>query len=496
MTVSNTLLRKDLLVILAIAFAVAATLVGPSRRDLVVGDETKYGQVIRETRASGAWFLPTLGGEPFTHKPPVHFWLIGLLTFPLGVYSTWAFVLPAIAAYVFLLWVLWRMGGPLAAFVCGTALMVWLSAQTARMDVSFTATLTLGIWMLRRFLDEGDRRALLWCGVWVGIATLIKGPMAPVIAIVLFLFECWRRRSMPRANYFPALAAMIVIPMLWLVPAMLLGGGTYTNEVIMKQTVGRAVASWVHRAPPWYYLLHMPGAIFPWFLVALVALRGGNRFYLSWIAAVLVPYSLMSSKLDVYMMALIPPVAMMIADRAAAPAARIANIATLSLLALLIVATPCVKGRDAALLERADVRGFFITMTVAAVIAIIVSLLRPPVVSTIALGLVPVVAFTYVGIVLMPLVNEMATTRPLIAALERQGVPPEQMALYTCPYLWSRDFPRELERVRYVNADNIADPVVIATSRAHSSEIAGTLQRYRKVDQVRMIGKWFDVYRR
>src|SRR5205809_3203173 len=123
----------------AVALVIAATLISPFGRDLTVGDETKYGQVVREMRATGAWFLPTLNGAPFTHKPPLHFWLIDLLTVPFGVYSTWAFVLPSIAGFVFLLWIVGRMGGLVAAFLCGTSLMVWVSAQSARMDVSFTA---------------------------------------------------------------------------------------------------------------------------------------------------------------------------------------------------------------------------------------------------------------------------------------------------------------------------------------------------------------------
>src|SRR5256886_15975695 len=118
----------------AAALLLLSILVTPARRDLFVGDETKYGQVVREMRSTGAVFLPTLNGAPFTHKPPLHFWMIDLLTFPLGVYSTWAFVLPSVAAFAFLLWLMARIGGPLAAFVCGTSLLIWGSAQTARMD--------------------------------------------------------------------------------------------------------------------------------------------------------------------------------------------------------------------------------------------------------------------------------------------------------------------------------------------------------------------------
>ncbi len=164
---------------------ILSVLVTPSKRDLFVGDETKYGQVVREMRTTNAFFLPTLGGAPFTHKPPLHFWLIDLLTYPLGLYSTWAFVLPSIAAYAFLLWLMWRMGGPLAAYVCGTSLLIWGSAQTARMDVAFTAFIALGLWQMRR-------GKLLWCGAALGVATLIKGPMAIVIGLVVFALEWWR----------------------------------------------------------------------------------------------------------------------------------------------------------------------------------------------------------------------------------------------------------------------------------------------------------------
>ena len=39
-------------------------------------------------------------------------------------------------------------------------------------------------------------------------------------------------------------------------------------------------------------------------------------------------------------------------------------------------------------------------------------------------------------------------------------------------------------------------PAVLVTARNHGQEIAAPLAAYRKVDEVRMIGKWFDVYRR
>jgi 4-amino-4-deoxy-L-arabinose transferase-like glycosyltransferase len=493
--------RRTLLVLLFVS-----VLFTPSRRDLFVGDETKYGQVVREMRTSGAFFLPTLNGTPFTHKPPLHFWLVDLLTFPLGTYSTWAFVLPSLLAFAFLLWLLTRMRDWLAAFVCGTSLMMWGSAQTARMDVGFTAFLTLGCWLLFRFFEShaplpahGERvpkagegsRMLLWSGVAIAIATLIKGPMAPVIALILFGLECWRRRGVPRANYFPALAAMIVIPLLWLIPALLLGGDSYAHDVIVKQTVGRAFSTWVHKAPPWYYLRNAPADLFPWFFAAVAALVVAwrrndplDRFCINWIIAVLLPYSLMSSKLDVYMMAMIPPVAILIAAHESVIANRIA-------LGLLAVAGIAGWFFVPPQYDTTAVRGLLIVLAIASIIGTIVG-------TRVAVGATLLVTYLYIAIALTPMANDLATTRPLIAALSKQQVPAQEIALYSCPQLWARDMPRELERVHYVAPEDFAHirPLVIAVARKNAKDIAPALNGYRVVDTVEMIGKRFDVYRR
>jgi 4-amino-4-deoxy-L-arabinose transferase-like glycosyltransferase len=497
------------LLIAAIFFLIAGALITPMQRDLFVGDETKYGQVVREMRATGAFFLPTLNGTPFTHKPPIHFWMIDLLTFPLGVYSTWSFVLPSLIAFVFLIWLMWKIGGPLAAFICGSSLMIWTSAQSARMDVSFTAFIVLGIWQLERFFDRDDFRALLWCAIALGIAVLIKGPMAPVIAIVLFILEWLRRKRIPSGNYTPAILAMIVIPLLWLVPAMLLGGRAYTHDVIVKQTVGRAVASWVHNAPPWFYVAHLPASLFPWFFLAVaavIALWRTHRFLINWILAVLVPYSLMSSKLDVYMMAMIPPIALLITEYVTSERGRPArwlNAISIAIMAIvgiggLFVTPRMIKGPESPLIQLPAVKVFCIVTLIAALFAFVIALRSSLITSTIAAGLVPIISMIVIAVALMPVINDICSTRPLVAALEKQHAPPEQIALYAAPYLWTRDMPRDFEHVTYATPYTLVQttPTVIVTARAHAGEIAPSLYGYQMVDAVRMIGKWFYVYRR
>jgi 4-amino-4-deoxy-L-arabinose transferase-like glycosyltransferase len=492
-------------VTIALGIVALSLLLSPLQRELYVGDETKYGQVVREMRA-GAFFLPTLEGSPFTHKPPLHFWIVGALTYPFGLYSIWPYVIPSIAAFGLLLWLMQRWGGPMAAFVCGTSLMVWGSAQTARMDVSFTALLVLAAWLVQRSFD--GERTLVWTGIVTGVAALIKGPMAPVIIVGLVAFEALRRRQLPRDRWVLAMLAMLLVPLLWLVPAVLIGGEAFWREIFFKQTVGRAVGAWVHRSPPWFYLLRAPATLLPWFFLLVAALvaiykRRDERakFAVSWMLAVLVPYSLMSSKLDVYMMALIPPVALVVArfleveDRWTRWG-RNAN--ALMLVILLTIGVLGMFMRHPELEGRPGLRVLFAILALAALGALAITMRAPLVASTLATGLVLIVTLAYAAVALVPLANELASTRPLVRALVRQNVPAREVALFVCPHLWTRNMPHELSRATHVDAAELArmTPRLIVVRRKDGDRIAATLRGYRKVDELQMIGKWFDVYRR
>ena len=87
-------------------------------------------------------------------------------------------------------------GGPVAAFVAGTSLLMWGSAQTARMDVAFATLLALAAYRIYR----ADGALTLSAGVATGFAFLVKGPLAPVIILALFAFESIRRKRRPVAK--------------------------------------------------------------------------------------------------------------------------------------------------------------------------------------------------------------------------------------------------------------------------------------------------------
>ncbi|HYK00496.1 MAG TPA: glycosyltransferase family 39 protein [Thermoanaerobaculia bacterium] len=492
---------------IALAVVFVSVWLSPLQRELYVGDETKYSQVVREMRA-GSFFLPTLNGTPFTHKPPLHFWAVDLLTHVFGVYSIWPFVLPSLISFALLLLLMRRMGGPMAAFVCGTSLLMWGSSQTARMDVAFAALLALSA----HFIFRANGALPVSAGIASGLAFLVKGPMAPVITLALFAFESIRRRRKPVAKDALALLPMLLLPLLWLVPAIVIGGEAFWKEIFYKQTVGRAVGAWVHKSPPWFYLVRAPLTLAPWFFLCVAAIwkRRDERakFARSYLLAVLVPYTLLSSKLDVYMIAMLPAVALLIAsyvDAGDGVWGRRANLVMLSLFALvgaagLVVQPHHIKEEDGALVSRLDIRLLFALFLITALAGIVVTLRSHLRASTIATGLVPVIALGYAGLFLVPLANELASTRPLVRALVKQNAPPEQVALYVSPHLWTRGMPPGLARARHVDAAALRAwspaPELIVARRRNADEVADVLRNYRKVDELRMIGKWFDVYRK
>jgi hypothetical protein len=204
---------------------------------------------------------------------------------------------------------------------------------------------------------------------------------------------------------------------------------------------------------------------------------------------------------------MIPPMALLIArllsyDDEWAERGNLANHFLLALLFLIGAIAPFVTVRNAesaSLLALPAVQALFGVLAAASVVAFVISLRsRRAVVSTLCLGFVPLTAFIYAALFLMPIANELASDRPIVRALVAQNVAPEEIALYTAPHLWTRDMPRALERVRYASPESLRSrpATVIVTSRRHAGEIGDVLRGYRKVDQFRMIGKWFDVYRR
>ena len=574
-------MNRPLPIALLTALVAATVLVSPWQRDLYIGDETRYGQVVHEMRSGGSLFVPHLGGKPYSHKPPLHFWSILALTSVFGEGSIWPFVVPSIVAFIALLFIVRILAARLvnararavAPFIFATFYLSWGLAQTARMDLQFVALISLAVLCIHRHLTGDGIKDLVLAGVATGCAILIKGPMALVIVLALLLFERIRRGPLRRGPYIVGFVIAAFIPLLWLVPAVLTGGGGYGRELLVEQNVGRAFDSWTHGEPPWFYLIHAPGTFFPWFVLFVVAVFAlyrddrtqdtGHRkqemphatasrvpgvegssllspvsrvlparalppdeelaaaadpkFCVSWFLAVLIPFTLISGKLDVYMLPACVPMALIVSGFVTSGVGGVwekrgvtANVVMLGALALLgsalLAAIPHVPrtAQELRLLDDPRVFWLFVVMVIAAFIGLLATyakrsgrLLR----SSIALGIAALTPMVYIMFTLVPALNSIGSTEPLVRALARLPQEGEEIALFKAPYLWSRSMPESLNGVRYLGEESLDEawtkpPEVIAVQRDRAHLLEARLQDYIRIDRVRIKSRDFDVYRR
>lgn len=524
--------RALLLLTLLVA---ASTLLSPFQRDLFVGDETKYGQIIREMRQTGSLVVPQLEGRPYTHKPPLHFWMIWLLTFVFGVNSLWPFVIPSLLAYgglVLLAGLLAReilgRGEAVAMFAVSSFLLVWGLAQTARMDPTYVLLLSAAVLLFWRWLGDERPGRMALAGALIGVAILVKGPMAAVMFLYLAVAQAIRHRKGWRKDYLYALLPAAVIPLLWVVPAAILGGEQYSREMLVEQNVGRAVSAWTHAEPPWFYLAHYPATFLPWSLAGIPALAAiwtrhddlpkASKFCLDWVLAVVIPFSLLSSKLDVYMLPAMVPLALLLARSLSLPREDGVDRWGVVLSRLLVIVLGVVfalagtvaarwieKPNDRALAELPAVKGLMLAAAGAALIGLGLQLAwgrRSALRNAVVAALVTLVPFVGLSAALMPVANGEVSSAPLVAAVQKQGVAGTDVGLYGTPHLSSRTLPPSLETVRYLGAGALAPesairPLVVAVREDREEELGAALRTdYVRVDEVTLKGKDVHVYRR
>lgn len=297
-------------------------------------DETRYLTVAWEMRATGSWSLPTLNFEPYSHKPPLLFWLINASwsAFGLGV---WQARLVGVGATVVVLVLTHgldrrlapaRTSGPAlsALMLLGLPLFIVLGCSIM-FDMLLTATVSgamLALWIAGR---SGDSRAFLAYGASVGLGLLAKGPVVLLFAVPAALLARYWIAPEHRPGWFlrigAALALGALMGLAWALRAASIGGPDYAEMLLWKQSAGRIASSFAHARGVWFYLpvLFLFCAPLLVWRPAWIGLRRsiesptpGRNFLLGWILPGLLGLSLISGKQIHYVLPLMPAIALLI----------------------------------------------------------------------------------------------------------------------------------------------------------------------------------------
>ena len=313
-------------------------------------DEPRYLQVAEEMRSlqhgpSGLVLLH-LNGAVYDQKPPLYYWLAGLLGSPLGKVTEAAARLPSALAGVFLVWLTLQLGTRLfggAVGVLGAALLLSVFefahlARRVQLDILLAALETMalvGFWWLDRDLMARSRAvALFHCAM--GLAVLTKGPVGfliPTLVVIGYLAWEGRLRGLRRAFPLWGLALSLGPGIAWVTAAAALAPAGFADDALGTNVVGRFFVGTSHQRPLYYYLYQLPLDFLPWTTLWPLAYLGARRhvfagperdpeshrawrFLLSWLGMSLLFFSLSSGKRGLYLVPAFPALALMCADGA------------------------------------------------------------------------------------------------------------------------------------------------------------------------------------
>lgn len=313
-------------------------------RPLMPVDETRYMTVAWEMLVRDAWLLPTLNYEPYSHKPPMLFWLIrgtweifGVGEMPVrAVLSIFIVALFGLTAKLASILLPREADLPARSATLLAALPLFLIyASMIMFDSLLTVFILCALISIFTAARRGGFLPWLALGVSIGLGILAKGPVMLVYSLPTALLAPVWFSSKPASwgkwytGIFMAVVIGAAIALSWALPAAILGGDAYAEKIFLKQSAGRMVNAFDHQQPFWFYL-----PIVLWFLAPVAAwpsfwqgLRGkvaslrsadadtlqAMRFLLCQIVPVFLFFSAISSKQIHYMLPLLPAATILLA---------------------------------------------------------------------------------------------------------------------------------------------------------------------------------------
>ena len=302
--------------------------------DLWAPDEPFFGEGAREMVADGQWLVSHINGVVHNHKPPLFFWLIALLSLPLGRVTSLTARLPSVLASMGTVAMTLRLGrrwssektAVLAAFVLATTYMFWDKARTAQIDalLCFLIWVALSAFESWRAGDLDGRRAGLIFWAAGALAVLAKGPVGLLLPLGIALMTLAFDREIGRWRTFAPFSGPLVFALIcgaWVTAATLWGPADYSVWGALKEHfVDRGIHGMHHAQPWWYYAEVLPLQLLPWsFLVpgALVlAWRRrdrSDRFLLVTVVFIVLFFSISTEKRNLYVLPAFPAFALMTA---------------------------------------------------------------------------------------------------------------------------------------------------------------------------------------
>jgi 4-amino-4-deoxy-L-arabinose transferase-like glycosyltransferase len=314
---------------------------GLAQFGLVGADEPRYAQVAREMFERHDWITPTLAGKPWLEKPVLYYWEAIISYHFFGV-SDWAARIPSAfdasllvcAAYLFLK--RFRPGFALdgALMMASAAGMIGF-ARAAATDMPLASMYAIAMLAWYAWYEGGSKVHLSLFYMFMGLATLAKGPVAVLLSILivgLFILAKGEYRLIWRTLWIPGILLFSVVALPWYI-AVQMRNPEFFRVFILEHNLARFGTNLYHHPQPfWYYLPVALLGLMPWTVFVIVAvtrvlrewwqhkrefLASGdalNAFLAMWLIVFILFFSTSQSKLPGYILPAMPAGALLVAE--------------------------------------------------------------------------------------------------------------------------------------------------------------------------------------
>ncbi|HEY1160117.1 MAG TPA: glycosyltransferase family 39 protein, partial [Terracidiphilus sp.] len=297
-----------------------------------------------------ACVTPYLYGRPWLEKPALYYWRAMFLFQDFGVHD-WSARLPSttfafiMVALIYLHMRRFRPGGHLdAALITVACAGIMGFARGASTDMQMAAPLAIGLLGWYAWYETGSKFWLYDIYFFTGLATLAKGPVAPLLAALIIIAFAFLRKEwsiLLRSLWWPGIVLYFAMVLPWFI-AVQHQNPTFFREFFLEHNLARfATDRYQHRQPFWYYLVVMLLALMPWTVLAVRALIDGiltsvaewrlrysrtgkclptrpgdafPEFLILWAFIPVLFFSFSESKLPGYILPAIPPITILTGD--------------------------------------------------------------------------------------------------------------------------------------------------------------------------------------
>lgn len=299
-------------------------------RDFSPDNELRYLQIADEAIENGNIFAFTLDGQAYADKPPLYLWIVMLCKLILGKHSMLLLSLFSLIPAFVIISVMDRWASlnkvtdrVAVAFLMMTCALFIGAAVFLRMDMLMTMFIVLALysfWQLYEGTGNRKRQEIL-LPVWIFLALFTKGPVGilmPPLAIICFLLVERKGKETGKYLGWKTWGIIAGLCLVWFTGVYLDGGKDYLNNLLFHQTVGRAVNSFHHKAPFWFYFVAVWYIVAPYMFLLIGSIVASFRkgrdefrsdretFFLVTVVSTFVMLSLFSGKLAIYLVPIMP----------------------------------------------------------------------------------------------------------------------------------------------------------------------------------------------